>query len=254
MGALFMGLVALSTSCGEAESVNHDVPQRQGTRAEQVKALVDPRHIGPLPNQQQAFQQLAPATCEELKKLYPGLKDGEYTLYLDNKESLPWSAWCHGMARIPTEYLTLRQADSINFSQYTAGGASPGTDVITYYARLRFDPVTLRVDTADQTFSTSSGQLIHGPTTVTSMPYASAMSCDWNPDGKANIDLSGTPFAVAPDQFRVMGYYPVGETYDSPDGQWVDLLGGGYCGWNSLVDSDDPYNQRGGHLLLVYSP
>ncbi|MBL0692842.1 GON domain-containing protein [Comamonas sp. JC664] len=214
----------------------------------------DSRHIGPLPDLRRAFMQLAPATCKQLKNLNPSLGDGEYILYLNNNAALPWRAWCHGMAGTPTEYLTLSQAATTNFSQYTAGGASPGTDVFTYYAKVRIDPVTLQVNTSDQTFSTSWGQLIHGPTTVTSMPYASAMSCDWEPVGKANIDLRGTPFAVAPDQFRVMGWNAVGETYASPDGRWVDLIGGGYCGWNSLIDSNDPYNQRGGYLKLVYSP
>lgn len=214
----------------------------------------DSRNIGPLPNLRQALQQLAPATCQQLKNRNPWLGDGEYLLYLNGNAAWPWTAWCHGMAGTPTEYLTLKQTGTSNFSQYTAGGASPGTNVRTTYFKLRINPATLQVNTADQTFSSSSGQLTHGPSAVSSMPYGSAMSCDWAPSGQANLDLRGTPFAMALNQFVVAGWSAVGVALYSPDARLVDLTGGGYCGWNSLIDSNDPYNQRGGQLALVYSP
>lgn len=74
------------------------------------------------------------------------------------------------MAGTPREYLDLAATgENQNFSQYTAGGASPGTNI---------DPTTLTVDVGDLTFATSTGKLQHssvtrGPSSpyVTSMPY-----------------------------------------------------------------------------------
>ncbi len=62
-----------------------------------------------------------------------------------------------------------------NSSEYVAGGASPGTTVRTAYTRLRLDPTTLTVDTGDQRFATSTGELTHDPDTVKAMPHAVAM-------------------------------------------------------------------------------
>jgi hypothetical protein len=124
--------------------------------------------------------------------------------------------------------------------------------VRTTYTRLRLDPTTLRVNTADQTFSTSTGSLLHGSTQVTSMPYAAAMGCSrW---GVGNVDLRGTPFAVAPGQFRIGGVSTGGSSYSYGAGnQVVGLSAYGGCGWVAPLDSFNPFNQNGMPLLLVYS-
>ncbi|RKH65430.1 GON domain-containing protein [Corallococcus llansteffanensis] len=193
-----------------------------------------------------------PTTCQDLQASQPGSPDGDYTLYVNRDGLKPWVAYCRNMAGTPSEYLTLAQTGaSSNYSQYTAGGNSPGTHVRTVYTRLRLDPVTLRVNTADQTFSTSTGALSHGGAPVTSMPYAAAMGCStW---GVGNVDLRGTPFAVAPGQFRVGGISSSGSFNYSQANQVVALSGYGGCGWVGPVGSFNPFNQSGQPLPLVYA-
>jgi hypothetical protein len=144
-----------------------------------------------------------------------------------------------------------------NFSEYTAGGASPGTSVITRYDAIRIDPIPVRrnpltflVDIADQTFSSSTGMLCHGSSDVpcpegqqvTSMPYGVAMDCMGgdSASGMANIDLRGTPFALA-DTFSTQGFQPGGgATFVTR--RVVNLTGGGFCGWNAPAATYNPYN------------
>jgi hypothetical protein len=193
------------------------------------------------------------ATCQDIKTANPQAVDGEYTLYVDQDPLKPWSAWCQNMAGTPAEYLMLVQTGTSNYSQYTAGGNSPGTDVRTTYTRLRLDPVTLRVNTADQTFSTTTGSLQHGgDEPVTSMPYAAAMGCSqW---GVGNVDLRGTPFAVASGQFMIGGLSTGGSSHAYGAGnQVVGLSAYGGCGWVAPLGSFNPFNQNGMPLLLVYS-
>ena len=92
----------------------------------------------------------------------PDAVDGTYTLYVNGDPAKPWEAFCAGMqlASGPSEYLTLVNVlGDANFSQYTAGGFSPGTNVKTSYIRLRLDPTTLKVAIADETFASSSGNV-----------------------------------------------------------------------------------------------
>jgi len=234
-GALFMGLAALSTGCGAGV---------EGLEGEEMSLSVE----------QQALAGY-PATCQEIKSANPSAQDGEYSLYIQGDPAMHWRAWCHNMAGTPSEFLSLRETGaSSNFSQYTVtpGSASPGSTVKSSYSKLRIDPVTLRVNTADQTFATSSGQLRHGGESVTSMPYAVAMSCDAQASGRANLDLRGLPFEVAANQFGVGGAGSSGNTSYNSDSKRVDLTGGGFCGWNTLRGLFNPFNQRGGQLQLQF--
>ncbi|GMU06196.1 GON domain-containing protein [Corallococcus caeni] len=193
-----------------------------------------------------------PASCLDIRTAQPGAPDGSYVLYVAGDVTASWTAYCRDMAGTPKEYLALPHKEpGSNFSQYTAGDASPGTDVRTSYLQLRIDPATLRVDTADQTFATSTGQLTHSPDTVTSMPYGVAMACGGG-QGVGNIDLRGTPFTVDAESFGVGGASASGAAVIREDGQVVDLSGGGFCGWVGLVGSFNPYNQQGGTLQLHY--
>jgi hypothetical protein len=163
-------------------------------------------------------------SCAEIRAALPIHRDGDYVL---NTGTRLVPVYCHDMAGTPREYVTL---DAANFSQYTAGGAAPGTSVRTTFSKVRLDPATLTVDINDLTFATSTGLLHHGSTPVTAMPYASAMSCDASPSGVGRIDLTGTAF-VLDDEFAVGGYIPEGGATVSPDNRVADLAGGGYCGW-----------------------
>ncbi|MCP3167810.1 GON domain-containing protein [Myxococcus qinghaiensis] len=230
LGALFMGLVALSTGCGEAAASGN----------EETFSALAPQDI-----------QGTPATCQDVKNANPSAEDGEYTLYFNGYRFEPWTAWCHDMAGTPTEYLTLKQTGTTsNYSQYTVGGETTGETVRTTYFKLRIDPLTLRVNTSDQRFASSTGGLYFRGSLVSSMPYASAMSCDRVAAGGANLDLRDTPFTVAVDQFSLAGYLPFGGNTYSQSDQVVDMLGGGWCGSNSLTGLSNPSNQNGGLLQL----
>lgn len=193
-----------------------------------------------------------PATCAEFKQKYPAAGDGRYTLRLGHDVNKPWAVYCHNMASAPAEYLPLEQVgDAVNFSQYTAK-ASQGTSVRTRYAKVRIDPVTLNINISDQTFTTSTGQLNHGSQTVTSMPFGVAMSCDNSASGLGNIDLTGTPFAVASNEFVQGGNNGAGSSTYSSGGQVVSLTGGGFCGWTSSTPGTfNPFNQAGTFQLQL---
>ena len=224
LGVLLLGAV-LSTGCGEP-----------GTSLQ----------ARPMDAKGQGLTSLA-ATCQEIRTADPSAIDGEYTLYIGGDAKKPWTAWCYDMAGTPREYLSLMSGT--NYSQYTVGGYTSGSSVRTYYAKVRIDPVTLRVFVADQTFAQSLGSLNHGGTLVTSMPYGVAMSCDNKASGVASIDLTGTPFAVAPHDFSVQGANGVGTIDYRAEGRGVKLTGGGYCGWTSWTPAYSPFNQTGSDPL-----
>lgn len=181
-----------------------------------------------------------PQTCRELAVNQPGASDGSYTLYLGGDEARPWTAYCKDLGTAtPTEYLTLPATSPTsgngNFAQYTAGGNAPGSDVRTIYQRVRLDPLRLLVDIGDRTYASSSGSLLHYRATLTAVPFATAHDCiaGQSATGIGRIDLTGTPFSVAPDAFELQGDLPGGAaTYLAHD-QVVTLTGGGLCG--SLV-------------------
>jgi hypothetical protein len=227
---LALGLAALATGCGvESAGPAHPEPSSQ------AQAVV-----------------VLPATCQDIKAAQPNAGDGDYVLYVGGDSTLSWNAYCHGMAGTPAEYLPLVQAgpDS-NYSQYRSGGESPGTTVRTVFSRLRIDPITLKVNTGDRLFSTSTGSLSHSPDTVTSMPYGVAMTCDES-EAPANVDLRGTPFVVALNQFALGGADAGGSAVYSNNNQVVALSGGGYCGWIAPVGSYNPFNGNGALLQLEY--
>lgn len=169
--------------------------------------------------------------------------DNEYTLYFGRDSNKPWKAYCHDMASgASKEYLSLIGTEA-NFSQYTAGFGTSGTNVRTSYAKVRIDPFTLLVDTQDGTFATSTGSLTQGSVVVTSVRYAYAASCDAQPSGVANVNLQGTPFTISRDAFTFIGFDPVGIVMFSANDQIADLTGGGFCGIHATPS---------GELELIY--
>ena len=201
-----------------------------------------------------ASNQPLPGTCADIHKQDPKAKDGNYIIYND---STLFTVYCYDMAGTPREYISLTQTGAnVNYSQYTAGGASPGTNVRTMFTKLRIDPATLTVDIGDLTFATSTGSLDHSGsgTTVTSMPYGAAMSCAGPGDtsGVGNINLRGTPFQLGA-TFAVGGFDPGGSAVFGGDNQVVNLTGGGYCGWITPTPvMYNPFNPSPGeyHLQL----
>ncbi|MCP2269927.1 GON domain-containing protein [Actinokineospora diospyrosa] len=191
-------------------------------------------------------------SCAAVRAVVPVAPDGNYVLSTDRYLV---GVYCHDMAGNPREYLNLSfTGPSLNYSQYTAGGASPGTNVRTAFTKLRVDPKTLTVDINDTTFATSSGTLTHGGDRVTSVAYAVAMACNGSAGvGQANLDLRGTAFTVA-STFAPGGFTPFGTATPSSDGQVVALTGGGYCGWNApSAGVYNPYNPQGPKFILGLS-
>jgi hypothetical protein len=203
-----------------------------------------------------AGSQVPPASCGEVRTLNPAASDSDYIIVANGRTL---SVYCHDMAGTPKEYITLRQtAADHNFSQYTHGGASPGSDVRTTFTKVRLDPASLVVDVGDLTFASSTGELQHssltgGPSSpyVRSMPYGEGMSCTKLPDGIGNVDLRGTPYAVA-DPFGVRTVTGSGSATKSAGDQVVDLLVSGYCGWVAPAPADavSPFNPAPGDFRL----
>ena len=191
-----------------------------------------------------------PRSCAEVRQSHSWANDGRRTLFVDHDANKPWIAYCVDMDSSPKEYLNL--PGDMNFSRYTAGGRSPGTDVETRYDKVRIDPITLKVDISDQTFAISTGSLMHlGVTPVTSMPLGVAMSCGGG-GASANVDLSGTPFLIE-DKFATAG--DVGHTgtafvwwTNQNEEMWAD----GDCGWvgPDLVPAN-PMNNAGSFLIQL---
>lgn len=197
-----------------------------------------------------------PASCADVKAADPSATDGSYQIVVSR---VTLTVYCADMATAPLEYISLAQTGpGENFSQYTAGGASPGSDVATAYTKLRVDPTPVSTDPlrfavniADQRFSSSTGSLQHaGSVAVTSMPYGVAMSCIAPDDaaGIANLDLTGTPFEVV-NTFTVGGFASTGST--SASAQVVNLTGGGFCGWNAPAPLFNPFNTDAGYDLQL---
>jgi hypothetical protein len=181
-----------------------------------------------------------PSSCAMLKQQQPGTADGPQTIYLQGKTAV--TLYCYNMETIPLEYLSLpATADGGNFSLISY----PEGAIITQYEKVRLNPSSLIVDPTDMTFAFPADslagynaiigeQLATYP--VTSSDFAQATGCNRNqesaPLGRANIDLSGTPFILSPDiTFNSFGGDVQGTINDqSADGKILNLGVNGRCG------------------------
>jgi GON domain len=212
-----------------------------------------PAQAAPVPGPSVQFY----SSCGAIHRHLVKAPDGDYLLY--NNGNL-FTVYCDGMSsKTPTEYINLvKTGYGANFSQYTAGGASPGSSVRTSFAKLRVNPATLTVDIGDLTFARSTGRLMHsGSVKVTSMPYGVAMSCSapHAANGIGNIDLRYTPFQVN-SSFTVGGSNANGSATVTQNKQLVALSGGGYCGWIAPSHSPqlyNPFNPKHGMYDLTLS-
>jgi hypothetical protein len=183
-------------------------------------------------------------SCLDLKTKDSSATDGIHSLVVGGRDI---DIHCADMASgSPREYLPLHGE---NFSQYTAS-PSQGSTVRTDFDAVRIDLGSLTVDMGDLRFTSSTGSLQHGSDTVTAMPYGVAMSCTGAADGAARIDLTGTPLAVF-DGWVVAGSGAGGDAEASEGGQVIDIVGGGYCGWNAPGSAYNPYNDNAGFDLQL---
>ena len=210
-----------------------------------------------------AAAQFAP-DCTAIHDANPAAGDGQYLISPGGKT---FSVYCHDMAGTPREYLTLvNTGGNSNYSTHGNVGGGPFTPVTTRYSRVRIDPATLLVHVGDQTFSESTGEdCCYGSTLVTSMPYATAGSCDgwFGVLGTANVDLTGTPFIVD-DVFTVGGWDARGSANGGDiftfggqmigigvQGAVVNTRGGGGCGATSPKFPAGGLNTDGGFDLQL---
>lgn len=205
-------------------------------------------------NQEGTYVCAFPQTCAQIKELAPAAGDGDYTLYHVGDAAKPWTAYCHDMAGLRVEYLTLpSQGPDQNVARYVK---SIDEAVTSRYERIRLIPNQLQVDIGDATFAKTSGMALHdGNVPVTSIAYGVAMTCNATMT-KANIDLVGTPFRVA-SGFCTTGAAADGKT-DGLGGKSFTNTGGGSCGWRAPLDGQCPYNPFSGAgglaLRLDYNP
>lgn len=191
-----------------------------------------------------------PKTAAEIVAEFPGIADGEYTLYLNGNPHQPFKAYCHDMAGTPVEYITLIDtAGTNNQSQYKASSNSPGVTVNTKWTKVRFDPLTLKINTGDFLFSSSTGQVDHSTSgnLIDSIPYGVARNCKSSgTPGNANVNLLGTSFSLN-DTWIYNGYNSNGTSFFSSGNQIVDITGGGSCGWNAVKET--PWGAIGGFYM-----
>ena len=187
-----------------------------------------------------------PASCTDVRDQDPEAADGSYTLYLGRDAGKAVTIYCHNMAEMPAAYLEFASSgQAFNY----ASTAYPGQELVTSYTRVRLDLQTLVVDVTDRTFAETSGSAPE-PGLITGTDYATAVGCNAGEAGaavgQANIDLTGTPFALAESvTFVVRGQESEGGEPDiTPDRKVVDLSAGGRCGWIAPA----------GDLMLAYAP
>jgi len=108
-----------------------------------------------------------PQSCQDIKNANPAASDGDYTVFPSNNTQV-YTVFCKDMAGTPKEYLTLVNTggpvpsfgtnppspNSFNYSMLEANG--PLFHTITFWSRVRLDPVTLKVDINDFTFATNA--------------------------------------------------------------------------------------------------
>ncbi len=184
-----------------------------------------------------------PANCSNIKQTDPEAKDGEYDIFIHQNESLPLTVYCHNMTDIPTAYLTLAtNSENQNFSSIVVAGETIRTD----FSKIRINLASLTIDRTDYTFAALAED---APTEQKIRDYGSAIGCDRTGAGGsvgiANIDLSGTPFALDDSvQFVIRGNDASGEMNISNDRKMADLSVTGNCGWVWSADE----------ISLSYSP
>ena len=176
--------------------------------------------------------------------------DGIYTIDPDGKDANPsFEVYCHDMQQdTPKEYLDLKKiGNNYNYAIYKSGGARTGKDIVTRYTKIRINPETLIVDTTDTTFSSTTGKLYYNNKVAnTYANYGQAWDCIRrnSAKGKANIDLTGTPFKIHDDlifspNHPTGSYHGNGTSSFEENRQIVNTTGGGYCGGNSPKYNDE---------------
>lgn len=152
------------------------------------------------------------ATCES-HRLAGASADGFYTLHVDQDSNKPWQAWCAGMQALDAqEYLSLGlEAPDDNVFMRTGSELTRSEPLqrrwtSTRYEMIRIDPVTLKVNIFDDTFSfTTSSQFDADFMTSVAepVPFGMAQGCTTGlpmagdrESARGRINLAGLPFST----------------------------------------------------------
>lgn len=163
-----------------------------------------------------------------------------------------FSVFCAGMGGAkPLEYLELPHTDAsgypgMNTSTFArlGGDICPCPDSLTSSfpkVRLRVADLTILVD--DRAYATFlSDPACHvdqADCKGEEMGFGEAADCrgEGVVTGRAEVDLGGTPFHIAPSAtFAAFGYTPSGSVDISSDGKRASVMGGGFCGGYGPAD------------------
>jgi hypothetical protein len=146
-----------------------------------------------------------------------------YTLFVGGDTRKPFVAWCDTDG---DTFLSLPTGSGRNFSQYLK---VDGTSVATTWTKVRLDPVAMTLDMNDIQFSTSTGGIPGWNKYYAAFGEAGDCVAPTSSTGRANVDLSGLPFAVSA-TWKTAGWYAAGGYTKSSNDQIVNVTGGGYCG------------------------
>jgi len=157
-------------------------------------------------------------------------------------------------------YITLpNTTDDDNFSSYMIPAAKPwganDSNVYTRFSKIRFDPITMTVNTSDYTYAKSTGNCNHykDQAITNTFPLGTAFDCEGagSHTGKGNINLLETHFVID-DSFKYDGINAAGTFTFSNNNQVVNLTGGGNGGWICPSNcSDEKAAVKGGWVLKL---
>jgi hypothetical protein len=188
-------------------------------------------------------------SCEAIRLAHHGLHDGDYTIQSGTRS---YTVYCVEMLEGPArEYLTLlATGPGKNFASWAGEYQQPldARLLTTTYTRVRINPLSLKVATTDVSFAMSTAPVFGPGQMLYSYNFASAGDClsDGSQQGKANVDLTGTPFRIT-DSFRVDGWNPAGTVNGVSVGwggtlyvqsQVLNTTGGGFCGGTTPMQPD----------------
>jgi hypothetical protein len=174
--------------------------------------------------------------------------DGYVTLDPDGPGPIvPFDVFCKGMAddAAPREYLFLphgpwSQEPEANATRYVRDGKScVCPDLVRVFRAVRIDPAAMSVDPRDGTYAEYVNRDLACEEAHRSqcgeqqdLAWGGAGSCRPDREGRATLDLRGTPFALSRDaSFSTAGLEAHHSAAISDDGKTASLAATGRCGW-----------------------
>jgi hypothetical protein len=261
----FDGVASLSAVSGEAgapsggrDSAGEPVPLEASADGAPVETPIVDASVDVTPDATIAH----PASCAEL----PAARaNTDVTLYVGHDPAKAWAAHCGTGGKT---YLPLPAGVATNYSSYPAGecaSVAQGAEdeIKTTWTRVRIDPVSLIVETNDYTGAVSTGATreVSGNGAVVftydKIPFATGRICANGPMSVvvARVDLTGTKFRIADNQFIVEGFQVSGSA--PATGRLTTLYVSGFPGGlHSCRPANTDYYQRNGGkcLQLQYVP